>query len=437
MAKLTLNNIQGQFASTTELNSNFDLIETALENTVSRDGSSPNTMSADLDLNSQDINNTNVVNAVAVKVSGVSIVPGDTLTVPAAANVPNTPAGNIVATDVQAAINELDTEKVGIAGTETVTGDKTFSGANTHSGDNTLSGNNLYTGIQTLNGASPLVFEGVIDDAFETTLAITDPTADRTLTVQDKTGTIVLNDDVSKIESIIGTVASNALTAGLNPTDLNFRSSTLTDGVPVSRQISSALSLVVPSGATLGTVDTIQSRLILLAIDNAGTVELAIVNLVGGNNLDETTLISTTAIDATADSDNVIYSTTARSNVAFRVVGYIESTQATAGIWDTAPSTLQGMGGNALTAMGSIGYGQTWQSVTRNTGTVYYNTTGKPIYLSARMAASSSLTMNIGGEGFTAVAVPAASSQEQGFIVPPNSAYSATYTGTLTFKELR
>jgi len=115
MSKLTLNNIQGQFASTTELNSNFDLIETALENTVSRDGSSPNTMSADLDLNSQDINNANIVNAVAVRVSGQSIVPGDTLTVPAAASVPNTPAGNISATDVQAALNELDTEKLVIA----------------------------------------------------------------------------------------------------------------------------------------------------------------------------------------------------------------------------------------------------------------------------------------------------------------------------------
>lgn len=50
-----------------------------------------------------------------------------------AAQTTNTPAGNVAATDVQAAINELDTEKaidtntVHISGTETVTGAKTFS----------------------------------------------------------------------------------------------------------------------------------------------------------------------------------------------------------------------------------------------------------------------------------------------------------------------
>jgi hypothetical protein len=74
-------------------------------------------------------------------------------------------------------------------------------------------------------------------------------------------------------------------------------------------------------------------------------------------------------------------STTARIGVAYRVVGYVESTQATAGTWATAPSTIQGAGGNAATAMSSVGYGQTWQDVTgsRTAGTTYYNTTGKPI----------------------------------------------------------
>ena len=35
-----------------------------------------------------------------------------------------------------------------------------------------------------------IVFEGATDDAFETTLAITDPTADRTFTFPDATGTV-------------------------------------------------------------------------------------------------------------------------------------------------------------------------------------------------------------------------------------------------------
>ena len=40
-------------------------------------------------------------------------------------------------------------------------------------------------------GASPLVFEGSTSDSFETTLAITDPTADRTITIPNATGTII------------------------------------------------------------------------------------------------------------------------------------------------------------------------------------------------------------------------------------------------------
>lgn len=43
-----------------------------------------------------------------------------------ASQIINVPAGSIAATNVQTAINELATEKVGLAGTETITGQKTF-----------------------------------------------------------------------------------------------------------------------------------------------------------------------------------------------------------------------------------------------------------------------------------------------------------------------
>ena len=36
-----------------------------------------------------------------------------------------------------------------------------------------------------------IIFEGATDDSFETTLAVTDPTADRTITIPNETGTIV------------------------------------------------------------------------------------------------------------------------------------------------------------------------------------------------------------------------------------------------------
>ena len=48
------------------------------------------------------------------------------------------------------------------------------------------------TTVGTLTGASPLVFEGNTANSFETTIAVTDATADRTITLPDLTGTVSL-----------------------------------------------------------------------------------------------------------------------------------------------------------------------------------------------------------------------------------------------------
>jgi len=114
MAKITIPDINADYAATSSINDAFDSIETAIENTLSRDGTTPNSMSAELDMSSNDINNINVLHAIAVQIGGVGVVPGDTLTIDTAATVPNVPAGNIAATDVQAAINELDISTSGI-----------------------------------------------------------------------------------------------------------------------------------------------------------------------------------------------------------------------------------------------------------------------------------------------------------------------------------
>jgi hypothetical protein len=57
MAKLTLAEITADYGSKALFNDNFALIESAIENTLSRDGTTPNTMGADLDMNSNRINN--------------------------------------------------------------------------------------------------------------------------------------------------------------------------------------------------------------------------------------------------------------------------------------------------------------------------------------------------------------------------------------------
>ena len=94
-----------------------------------------------------------------------------TITSVSANQVSYTPSGSIAATNVQSALIELDNEKLAVAG-------------------GTMAGTLL------IGDTGSLAFEGSTDNAFETTLAVTDPTADRTITLPDATGTVVLSGSI-------------------------------------------------------------------------------------------------------------------------------------------------------------------------------------------------------------------------------------------------
>jgi len=241
----------------------------------------------------------------------------------------------------------------------------------------------------------------------------------------------------SRVQPITASVGSNALTLGLNPTILDFRSGTLTTGTGTTVTIPSALSLTVPATATLGTTNGVAARLVLLVAYNGGTPVLCVTNLAGGLQLDETNLISPTTISVSATSASVIYSASAVSaNSPYRVVGFVDISEATAGTWATAPTLVQGVGGQALAALSSPGYGQTYQDVTasRATGTTYYNTTGKPIKLQIYVANSAAsgpfgaiLTINsVQVSGFYLIQQTGAGNYFNTLegVVPPGGSYS-------------
>lgn len=252
---------------------------------------------------------------------------------------------------------------------------------------------------------------------------------------------------VAQIQPISASVSANNLTISASALTLDFRSVTLGSGA-VTRVSGAPANLIISSGSTLGTVSGQQSDIAVLAINNAGTIELAAVNVAGGVNLDEARVISTAAEGGAgaADSAAVVYSTTARTNVAYRVIGIVRSTQTTAGTWATAPSLIQGMGGNALSSMQSIGYGQTWQTVTRTSGVTYYNTTGKPILIlvdaTGNAASFASVTISVNGVSFGLVRSQNGTGVSYGVgvaVIPPNAAYvlTDTYIAARTTLELR
>ena len=61
------------YFSTTMLNNNFEALQNGFDNTLSLDGSTPNAMSADFDLNDNDILNAGTVNTDVLKIAGVQV----------------------------------------------------------------------------------------------------------------------------------------------------------------------------------------------------------------------------------------------------------------------------------------------------------------------------------------------------------------------------
>ncbi len=89
------------------------------------------------------------------------------------------------------------------------------SGNVTVSGDLTVSGTTTTINSTTINATTGMVFEGATANDFETTLTVTDPTADRTLTLPDASGTLATTTDISNHESDTTSVHGIADTAQL------------------------------------------------------------------------------------------------------------------------------------------------------------------------------------------------------------------------------
>lgn len=151
--------------------------------------------------------------------------------------------------------------------------------------------------------------------------------------------------------TLVASVASNNLTitvktkAGTDPTStdyctIGFRDSTATSGGYNIRTITSALSIVVPNGATLGHSSAFEANVGVYLIDNAGTVDLAVSGFHSAANNDGS-LRTTIAISAGSTSGGTVYSNSAYTLKPIRFVGRVTVTEATAGVWATAPSLVE------------------------------------------------------------------------------------------------
>jgi len=96
----------------------------------------------------------------------------------------NIPDGKFYTKDASGIVKE-----VGGAGAVNLQGVTDISGVTT---------NNI-----TLNGSN-LVFEGLVENAFETTLTVAEPTSDRTITLPNQSGTVAMDGDALAYSIVFG-----------------------------------------------------------------------------------------------------------------------------------------------------------------------------------------------------------------------------------------
>jgi len=104
--------------------------------------------------------------------------------------------GVVGGTTTSQTITALTSTTIGNGGTTAIT----MSGANvTVAGDLTVEGTTTTVDSTTINIQNSFVFEGATADAHETNLTTVDPTADRTISLPNATGTIVLKDSTDTL----------------------------------------------------------------------------------------------------------------------------------------------------------------------------------------------------------------------------------------------
>eukprot|EP00948_MAST-09A_sp_MAST-9A-sp1_P002491 g2491.t1 len=159
------------------------------------------------------------------------------------------------------------------------------SGAFTLTGDAQIGdGANDTLDIQSTITSTSLTFEGATADAHETSLAITDPTADRTITLPDATGTVLLSSTTNTIASLASNVvistSGTVFVSGTTTLTGNAQiGDALTDTLDIQSTITSTSLVFEGSTAdtnelTLAVTDPTDDRTITLP-DATGTVLLS------------------------------------------------------------------------------------------------------------------------------------------------------------------
>ena len=178
-------------------------------------------------------------------------------------------------------------------------------------------------------------------------------------------------------ETIALKTAAGTDPSGADKIKIGFRDATAGTGAYSVLELTATTSIVISSGSTLGATSGTIFRLWLVGFNDAGTFRLGVIKCAltdGVYGLQENVLESSTAEGGAgaADSSGVIYTGTAVTSKAMRVLGYLEYTLTAAGTWDAAPSLIN------LYSQGDRLPGETVQIRRNQTGATATGTTTIP-----------------------------------------------------------
>ena len=209
--------------------------------------------------------------------------------------------------------------------------------------------NDLYLGT-VLSNPSKIVFEGSTDDAFETTLTVVDPTADRTVTIPNVDGTLITTGNLTSITST-GTITSGAWNGTSITTQ--YGGTGLSGTTPFT--LNGAVYASSTSALTTGTLPTASGGTNLTSFTSGGAMYATSTSALTTGTLPA---ISGGTGQALYTVGDILYAntTTTLNKLSATTNGYLLTLVAGVPAWAAAPVSLPtqtGNGGKYLTTDGT------------------------------------------------------------------------------------
>jgi hypothetical protein len=243
---------------------------------------------------------------------------------------------------------------------------------------NTATLTQLNAGNFYLGASGTITFEGATDDAYETTLTVVDPTADRTITFPNLTGTVVVTGATG--------IVTNTMLAGSISNDKLSNSAITIDGNAVS--LGGSVSITGANLTWTGSQTFRDNKFILT--DDVDTTKVLNLQLSGISTGTTRTL---TAPDASGTIATQAYLATYLSSGS--ATASLASLTSTSGAFTTLSST----GNTTFNAVSTVGE-TTSVSATAATGTIQYDAlTQSVVYYTSN--ATGNWTLNIRGNSTT------------------------------------